>query len=49
MEKYRGYIGGFWLGFSLSAFCNINLFDIEWWLVVVPTIILFVTSNNKNT
>lgn len=47
MENWRDYIYGIWLGGALSVIFGVGLFDIRWWLVVVPTII-FVRIFNEN-
>lgn len=37
----------FWLGFSLTAFINIDIFNYEYWIITIPTILLVVLKNNK--
>lgn len=43
MKKHTiiGALAGFYLGFITSLFTNYGFFDWRWWVMVIPTIILF--------
>lgn len=40
MKSLRKYGWAIFLGASLASFANLNFLDLNWWLIVVPTIIL---------
>ena len=46
MRKYLGNIGGFWLGFSISVFLGVDLGNWQFWVIIIPTIVLFSLDKN---
>lgn len=41
MKKYLGTLAGAYLGFSTTFFMGFTLLNWQWWVVCIPTIILF--------
>ena len=43
MKKHKliGLIAAFYLGYCTGLFTNYSFLDWQWWIIVVPTIILF--------
>jgi len=48
MKKHLGFLGAFYLGFSLSYFANIHLWNWEFWVIILPVNFLFVADKELN-
>lgn len=52
MKKFLNYLKeslwAVWLSGSVTAITGLNLFNIKFWAILLPTIILNVIFNNKN-
>jgi hypothetical protein len=48
MRKYLGSIGAFYLGFSLAYFLEVSYLMWEFYVVTIPTLILFSLDKNLN-
>ena len=48
MKKYLGTIGAGYLGFSLSYFAGVNFMTWEFWVIILPTLFLFVADKKLN-
>lgn len=33
-----------WLGFSLGAFTDLKINQVRWWMIVLPTAVLFIVA-----
>lgn len=47
IENWRDYMYALWLAGSTTIVFNATLFDIRWWFVVAPTVILVTIFNEK--
>lgn len=48
MKKHLGFLGAFYLGFSLTCFANIYLWNWEFWAIMLPVNILFTADKDLN-
>lgn len=47
IQNWRDYLYAIWLAAATSIMFNVGLFDIRWWLVVAPTVVLVTIFNEK--
>jgi uncharacterized membrane protein YoaK (UPF0700 family) len=47
MKKVFKVLAPFYLGASLSIFANVNIFQWEFWVIVVPFLLLQIASEDE--
>jgi hypothetical protein len=48
MKKFiKSYLWALWLGLWLGAFCHLNIFDWQFWAMLIPAVILVAWSKDE--
>ena len=48
MKKYLGYLGAFYLGGSISYFIGLGVEDWKFWVIIIPTFLMFSADKELN-